>query len=138
MDPAPTDPARPLAAAHAHAFLAELLQRAVPPAVDAVTCAEGGHTILVMRYPTSAGGRSPGLSPCAVDCLRLLASRGERLTAERLRDELEARRIGIHSIATVKRSLKRLRELGLVRSSHCSPRGYHLADIAPSHQGPAA
>ncbi|MFO0929420.1 MAG: hypothetical protein U0736_20725 [Gemmataceae bacterium] len=126
MDPAPIHPARSLAAAHAHAFLAELLARGEPPAVDTAACADGGQTVLVMRYPTPAGGQ-PALGPCDLDCLRLLAA-GGRLTAERLRDELEARRFGIHSIATVKRSLKRLRDLGLVCSSRHSPRGYHLAD----------
>jgi hypothetical protein len=84
--------------------------------------------VVVLAYPTPAGDRAQALTPCERDCLTLLGRAQEPLSAAQVRTELEKRGLAIHAEITVKRSLARLKRLGLVGSSRTGHRGYFLPD----------
>jgi hypothetical protein len=73
----------------------------------------------------------PGLTECDRDCLAFLAAAREPLSAARVRRELEKKDIAIHAEITVKRSLARLKRLGLVCNRRKAPRGYYLPENLP-------
>jgi Fe2+ or Zn2+ uptake regulation protein len=79
------------------------------------------------------------LTESARDCLALLSQAREPLSAARVRRDLERHGVGIYGIATVKRALIKLLQLGLVGNSRKSPRGYYLIGPGPlfrRHAGP--
>ena len=82
-------------------------------------------------YPSAAGEGLAGLSRCERDCLELLPQEKEPLPAKLIRRDLEARRFGRYSVATIKRALSRLRRLKAVANSRKAPRGYYLAEALP-------
>jgi hypothetical protein len=84
-----------------------------------------------VAVPTPAGEDVPGLTECDRDCLAYLAAACEPLSAARVRRELEKKGIAIHAEITVKRSLARLKRLGLVANSRKTPRGYYLPENLP-------
>ena len=72
----------------------------------------------------------PGPPPgSGIDRVRSLMS------GRAVRRELESRRIGVHGLTTVKRSLTRLKRLGLLRGAKRSPVGYSLAGDLPGPTG---
>src|SRR5262245_61339124 len=103
----PIDRAHSLVSGYAHACLADL-QQAGQPRVETALSSAQGWTVLVMTFPTTAGQDSPSLTECDRDCLRLLSVLREPMSAVRIRKEMEVRGVGIHGLATVKRSLARL------------------------------
>ena len=90
--------------------------------------------MLLVAFGTPPGEEVAGLTECDRDCLALLAQACEPLSAARVRRELEGRGIGIWGIATVKRSLARLKRIELIHNSRHSPRGYDLAENLPLFQ----
>ena len=84
-----------------------------------------------MIAPQAPSEGVAGLSGCDRDCLALLGSADEPLSAARVRDELEQRGDAIHGLITVKRSLAKLRRMKLVSNSKKSPRGFFLPDRLP-------
>jgi len=53
------------------------------------------------------------------------------LPAERVRDKLEAEKLGTYSVSTVKRALARLKNLGLIVNQSRGARGYVLPERLP-------
>jgi Fe2+ or Zn2+ uptake regulation protein len=71
---------------------------------------------------------APDLTECDRHCLTLLATQQRPISCYQLCKELESRGIGVWGIATVKRSLARLKRLGAVANSRKRPRGYYLPE----------
>ena len=134
--PLSADRVRSLVIGHAHSCLGALLQAGGEPRPEAAACADAGWTVVVIAYPTPAGDGSPGLSPCERDCLTLLARVQEPLPAARVRKEMERSGLAVHAEITVKRSLARLKRLGLVDASRTGKRGYFLPDHGPLFRHP--
>jgi hypothetical protein len=109
--------------------LGRLLSSGTPQA-EAVVAAQGGWTLLVSLFPTPPLGPEADhdLTPCDRDCLRILSVADRPLPADRVRNELESRKLAIWGLVTVKRSLAKLKKLGVVFNSHKLPRGYYLAE----------
>jgi hypothetical protein len=121
-----------LVRAHAQECLADLLQAGCVPRPEVGLEGGGGWLLLLIATPAPPGGEVPGLTDCDRACLALLAQVHEHLSAGRVRRELERRRIAIHGLSTVKRSLAKLRlRLGLIGNSRRSPRGYYVPANAP-------
>jgi hypothetical protein len=120
-----------LLSAHAQACLLALQRDGAAPRPAASVKAAGGWVVLALAAPSSPGDAAPQLSDCDVDCLALLAQCQEPMSAARLRRELERRGLAVWSVVTVKRSLARLRRLGVVGNSRRRPRGYWLAADLP-------
>jgi len=76
------------------------------------------------------------LNDCDESILTLLAGRKLTFPASRIRDELESRGLYVCSVDTVKRSLRKLKELKLVVCSKRKPRGYKIPDDYPLFNGP--
>src|SRR4051812_12916119 len=113
--PSGADPVRALGATCAREYLQALQGTGEAPRPDAAVQSGGGWTVLVIAFPPPAGGGAPpGLTPCDRDCLALLAQVSEPLSGARVRRELKKRGLPAWSIATVKRSLAKLKRLGLV------------------------
>jgi hypothetical protein len=130
MNPPAEDTVQPIVAAHAEGCLTALLQSA--PRAEAALRTGRGWTVCLLAFPTPAGATEPpGLTACDRDCLALLAQAQEPLSGTRARKELEKRSIGIYGLVTVKRSLAKLKRLGLVSNSKRSPRGYFLPENLP-------
>jgi hypothetical protein len=115
---------------HARACLAEVRQ-AGETRPEAVLHENAGWTILLTVFPTPTSNELPGLTECDRACLVLLAQAQEPLSGYRARKELERRQFGIFGLATVKRSLARLKRLGLICNSRRRPRGYALPSTLP-------
>ncbi len=112
-EPPPTHPVDALVAAHARACLADLLAASdVPQTVTAVQQGKG-WAVLVVAVPATLGESLPELTACDRDCLGLLAQAQEPLSAARVCRELDRRNLAIWAEITVKRSLAKLRRLGL-------------------------
>jgi hypothetical protein len=125
------DPVRALVARSAQSCLDDLFRSGQAPRPEPVLRSSAGWTVLVVAYPTPDGFPALQLSDCDQDCLSLLAQARSPLPAVRIRRELEERGLGVWGIATVKRSLARLKRLRLVGNSRRSPRGYSLEENAP-------
>jgi hypothetical protein len=83
-------------------------------------------------FPAAKEGDSPPeLTQCDRDCLTLLAMQQCPISAYKMCKEIEHRGIGVWGIATVKRSLSRLKRRGLVANSRKRPRGYYLPEKRP-------
>jgi hypothetical protein len=116
----------------AHLLLGDLLKCGDVPRAEAAAVSEGGWCVLVLALPARPGEDTPALSLLERNCLAVLAQAQEPLSAERVRLALKKMPGGgIYSLATVKRALARLRELGLVENNARSPRGYYLPDRLP-------
>jgi hypothetical protein len=120
-----------LVGAHARECLADLGGAGCAPRVEMAVEAGQRWQVLVVAFPTLPGAEVPGLTESARDCLALLAQAREPLSAVRVRRDLERRGVGIYGIATVKRALIKLRQIGFVANSRKSPRGYYLLDHGP-------
>src|SRR5689334_1291024 len=107
MKPGPDRTKRAIVA-NAHQLIADLTQFGEQPHVDLECASGGGWTSTVLVFPTPPGEVLAGLTACERDCVCYLARCGEPVPAEKLRDELESKKIAIYSIATVKRALQRL------------------------------
>jgi hypothetical protein len=90
----------------------------------------GGWTTLILAFPTPPEDMAAGLSECDRDCLAFLATACRPWSAARLRKQLE-KQGSIYGEITVKRSLARMKRLGIVFNSRCSPRGYYLPERMP-------
>jgi hypothetical protein len=101
------------------------------PRPEAAIRTGGGWTVFFLAFPTTPADETAGLTPCDRDCLVLLAQAQEPLSGVRVRKELEQRSIGVHGLVTVKRSLAKLKRLGLVDNSGKAPRGYYLPENLP-------
>jgi hypothetical protein len=126
------DKVRVLVNAHAQACLADLTQAACAPRPEVGAQSGGGWRLLLIATPAPAAAEAHELTECDRDCLVLLAQAPGSLSAVRVRRELERRKIGIHGLSTVKRSLAKLRlRLGLIGNSRRAPRGYYLPANSP-------
>src|SRR5262249_13743613 len=96
----------------------------------------GAWSILLAVFPTPADQRLLKLRDCDRDCLSLLAMYDIPLPAEKIRNLLEGRGIGIYSLITVKRALARLKALRLIENSKRKQRGYFLLDTLPLFRCP--
>jgi len=65
------------------------------------------------------------------DCLLLLTTAPEPLSAARVRRDLEKRGLAIWSLISVKRSLAKLKRWGLLGNRRKAPRGYYLPENLP-------
>jgi hypothetical protein len=117
---------------HAEMCLAELKEAGAVPRQGAVR-SEGGWTILVLATPTLPADR---LTECERACVTLLMQSSAPVSGACARAELERRGIGIHGESTVKRSLARLKRLGVAVNSRRSPRGYSFNDDGPLFRRP--
>jgi hypothetical protein len=91
---------------HAEACLAGLKEAGNVPRPSAAVADGAGWVVLTMAFPAPPELTvPPGLPECDADCLALLVlKRGQnRLSARRIRGELERLRMGVYGIATVKR-----------------------------------
>jgi hypothetical protein len=73
--------------------------------------------VVVIVTPAAPGDGLDNLTQCDRDCLALLAQATAPMPGVRVRKELEDRHISVWGVATVKRSLSRLRRLKLVSNS---------------------
>jgi hypothetical protein len=117
--PSGVDRVRSLVSAYAQECLADLSRAGCVPRADAAVKAGAGWTVLLVAFPTPPGDHEPRLTASDRDCLGYLASACEPLSAARVRRELEKKGLAIHAEITVKRSLARLKRLGLV--THFAP-----------------
>lgn len=101
------------------------------PHTATATASANGWTVLVIACPAPVADSTPGLTQCDRDCLTLLAQAAEPLSGVCVRRELEKRGIGVWGLITVKRSLAKLRRLGLVSNARKGARGYFLPEAAP-------
>src|SRR5262245_6833112 len=94
--PSPVDRVRQLIDQHAETCLADLAAHA-PDAPTPESCVHraGAWSILLAVFPTPADQRLLKLRDCDRDCLSLLAMYDIPLPAEKMRDLLEGRGIGI-------------------------------------------
>jgi hypothetical protein len=102
-----------------------------PPHAAAACGSAHGWSVVVIFTPAALGDGLDGLTQCDRDCLALLAQTIVPLPGVRVRKELENRHIGVYGVATVKRSLSRLRRLKLVSNSKRGQRGYFLPESSP-------
>jgi hypothetical protein len=122
---------------YALACLHDLQSVADPPRTEMALESAGGWSVLTVAFAALPGADVPGLRDCDRDCLALLAQAAAPLSGVRVRRELERRHLGNYGLATVKRSLARLKRLGLLVNSRRSPRGYSLAADLPLFRRPA-
>jgi len=120
-----------LASSYTSAFLADLRTAGTMPRAEGAMQTAEGWTVLVVALPAPPGERIPGLTVCDRDCLGMLARSLVPLSAARVRNELEKRGLGIHGLITVKRSLLKMKRLGIVGNSRKGARGYFLLDDLP-------
>jgi hypothetical protein len=107
-----------------------LIQSQAVPRSEAVVLDSGDWTVLVCVCPTPPK-TIPGLTLTDQAVLQVLArSRGAPLPASKLVGEL-GQGGRIFAEITVKRSLARLKRLGLVENSRKGQRGYFLAGTVP-------
>src|SRR5262245_53475556 len=125
-----------LVSGHAETCLAELKQAGAVPRAGAAVRSEGGWTVLVLATPTPPAAGLTGLTECDRDCIRLLMMAREPLSGARACRELDDRGIGVHGLYTVKRSLAKLKRLGVAINSRRSPRGYSFNDDGPLFRQP--
>jgi hypothetical protein len=125
------DKVRSLVTSYAQACLADLLEVGAVPRTEAAMQTGAGWTVLAVVLPTPPGQDRPGLTVCDRDCLELLASSTVTLSAARVRNELEQRGIGIYGLITVKRSLQKMKRLGILGNSRKVVRGYYLLEDVP-------
>jgi hypothetical protein len=128
------DRVRSLVRGYARACLNDLHAIDEPPRPEAGIESADGWTVLTLAFPTPPGEGLTGLTECDRDCLALLSQTSMPLSGGAVRRELESRCIGIHGLTTVKRSLTRLKRLGLLRGSKRSPVGYSLAGDLPLYR----
>jgi hypothetical protein len=122
---------RPTICGHAEACLETLQRSRASPEAEAAVRTAGGWTVLLAVFPTPASVSNAGLTECDCDCLKLLAQLSLPISGARVCKELEARHIGVWSIATVKRSLAKLHHLQLICNSRSKPQGYYLLERRP-------
>jgi hypothetical protein len=124
---------------HVNALLAELANAGVVPQPDVASGRGTGWTVLLLVLPNSPGQRMPPLTACDRDCLAVLGRAKEPLSAARVRRALKDGTLGVRrrwGLATVKRSLARLKADGWIRNSRTGRRGYYLETL-PLFQPPA-
>jgi hypothetical protein len=129
--PSGVDRVRSLVLGHARALADDLTAAGAAPRPEAAVEAGGGWTILVAALPTPAGEDVPELTNCDRDCLLLLTGAQEPLSAARVCRQLDKRGLAVWSLITVKRSLAKLKRLGLLGNRRRAPRGYYLPDNLP-------
>src|SRR5690242_18400622 len=112
-------------------LLADLVQAGCAPRVESA-CLDGqGWTLYLAVQPTPPR-RPPGLSEVEHAILHTLERfRDTHLPAERILREIQKQTTSIVAEITLKRSLKRLKQLGLIRNSKKQPRGYYLVTVVP-------
>ena len=103
---------------------------ALPHALSLLAQAHGWSALVILT-PSALGEGIDGLSQCDRDCLTLLAQATVPLSGVSVRKQLEKRGIGIWGIATVKRSLAKLRKMKLICNSKKGARGYSIPDVSP-------
>jgi hypothetical protein len=131
MDDLPLD--RPAVAVRACAeqLLTDLIASREDPSARGVTLSLGGWRVRVEACPSPPEELVPGLNECGRAALALLWHAGGPLSAEKVRDKLEAEG-KIFGLITVKRALRLLhRGHGVVEHSRHRPRGYYLPQRLP-------
>jgi hypothetical protein len=121
---------------HAETFLGDLIRSGDVPRQGVAALSREGWTVVLLATPTPPAAGLPGLTECDRDCVLLLLRSREPLSGARACKELDRLGIGVHGESTVKRSLARLKRLGLARNSRRSPRGYSFADAGPLFRRP--
>jgi hypothetical protein len=124
--------------AHVHALLAELADAGVVPQPDVASGRGADWRALLLVLPNSPGRPLPPLTGCDRDCLAVLGRAGEPLSAARVRRALRDGTLGVRrrwGLATVKRSLARLKADGWIRNARTGRRGYYL-ETCPLFQPP--
>jgi hypothetical protein len=102
------------------------------PVLRSTVLYESGKALAVVLVPVPAPGKGETvLSQCEQDIISLLMKLSDPMPAEKIRDEMELKRIGTWGLRTVKRALARLKdELELIgnvrRKRKFRPRGYYL------------
>jgi hypothetical protein len=133
VDAIPFDRAVALASAYALQAVEDLhASKDAPHNASGVATAHGWNVLVIVAPATPCQDERPDLlSECDRDCLAQLAQAKEPLSGVRVRRGLEKGGIGVWGIATVKRSLAKLRRLKLVSNSRRGARGYFLPETAP-------
>ena len=119
-----------LVTSHTQALLADLPEAGAPQHTAALDSAHG-WTVLLAIFPTREKLEATNLTPCDKDCLSILATSEEPLSGARARLEMKKRGWRRWGLATVKRSLAKLKKLGLVANNRRRPRGYYLEEAMP-------
>jgi hypothetical protein len=131
VDATPFDRAACLASGAVSSILDDLHATNESPHAAAATGVAHGWSVVVIVTPAAPGDGLDHLRQCDRDCLALLAQCSVPVPVVRVRKLLEQRGIGVWGEATVKRSLARLRRLGLVSNSRRGQRGYYLPESSP-------
>jgi hypothetical protein len=132
MEQASGDRVRWFVTNHAEECVENLQETGETPRPEAALRTEGRWTVLVAAFPTPSDQGVPlGLTECDHNCLALLAQARQPLSGARVRKELEIRNVGIYGLITVKRSLAKLKRMGLVLNSRRAARGYYLPETLP-------
>jgi hypothetical protein len=131
MNSNPVNRVRSLVGGEAHILLGDLLKAGDAPRLESARLSAEGWTVEVRAFPSSPGEGLEGLSRCEQGCLDLLQQHRAPLPAKLIRKELETRKLGRYSIATVKRALGRLRKLKVISNTRKAPRGYYLVASLP-------
>jgi hypothetical protein len=91
---------------HAETCLAELKEAGAIPRPASAVADGGGWVVLTMAFPAPpAFTVPPGLPECDTHCLTLLVLKRDagRLSADRIRKDLERLRIGVHRVPAARR-----------------------------------
>ena len=132
MDCNPIDRVAVLARAHAEQLLADLMRTEDEPDAHGATLSLGGWRVRVEVSPAPPEELVPGVNDCGRAVLALLWDAEGPLSAERVRDKLEALGMGTFGLITVQRALRLLhRRHGVVELSRFRPRGYYLPQRLP-------
>ena len=133
MPEQPTDTVRVVVQKAAVQTLADLQATGVEPQPESVVLKVGTWTVAVIVSPSPAV--APVLNSLDQRCLAVVAvahhSANQAISAATIRRSLKNRNLGTYSESTVKRSLKRLRALGLVGCRGKRPGGHFLITPAP-------
>jgi hypothetical protein len=96
------------------------------PRHDSTVRSVGGQTVVVILYPTPSSAAASLLRSLDRRCLAVLAQSDAPLSIASVRRTLINRGLGRPSLSTVKRSLQRLRQAGLVGCRRTGHRGHFL------------
>lgn len=135
MDNETIDPVASVVSGHAEAVLRDLLllaERGLDPRAFAEVVTLGGWKVRLEVSPAPPEDLVPNLNPCGRAVLSLLWDADSPLSAERVREALEAKGLGIFGLITVKRALRCLhRDHKAIAHSRFRPRGYYLPQRLP-------
>src|SRR4051794_39881504 len=111
------DRVRSIVAGYAGLCLRDLVEAGEMPRAEVASAAEGDWLVIAIAMLKPSAESLPDLAACDYDCLQLLAQDPRPLSVASVRRRLEKDGIGVWGIATVKRSLARLKRLGIICNS---------------------